>query len=89
MTQAAYEIPHQDQDIRLHIHEGFDGLRTSEELHEFCSRSATTDRIILDFSDISRIRALEIYSLLLGLASDRCFDSIYFSLEGVKGEKLF
>jgi hypothetical protein len=85
MFQTACGILYQNQDLKVNIHGEFDGLQTFERVDDLASKHDSFERLVLDFSDASRVRVLELFYLLNELAADARFEDAEISIEGLKG----
>jgi hypothetical protein len=88
MLQTACGILYQDQDLKLNIRGEFDGMQTFEQVAEIASSPASLGRVVLDFSDASRVRAIELFYLLTELAREPLFEETTFSIEGLRGKDM-
>ncbi|UCD57933.1 MAG: hypothetical protein JSV16_02135 [Candidatus Hydrogenedentota bacterium] len=68
MNHPAFGVPVGDEDVKINFTGEFDGLRTFEHIHDLFPPVANVGRVILDFSDSSRTRPIELYYLLAELA---------------------
>ncbi|RJP17503.1 MAG: hypothetical protein C4520_16175 [Candidatus Abyssobacteria bacterium SURF_5] len=73
----------QDQDMRLRIRGEFDGLQAFEHVDELAG-GTSFERLSLDFSSASRVRAIELFYLLVELAGDDRLKNVELSIEGLK-----
>jgi hypothetical protein len=83
MYHPAFGVLVSDEDVKINFTGEFDGLRTFEHIHDLIPPAGGVGRVILDFSDSSRARPIELYYLLAELAMDPRFGDIEISIEGL------
>lgn len=84
MYQCSHRILHEERDVRLNFKGEFDGLQTFEQIHTLMPPVNCVDRVILDFSRVSRVKPIELHYLLTELADDPCFNNVEIRVEGLR-----
>ena len=72
------------REFRLDLTGDFKGLRTVEHLTDLMHPMGYYERVILDFSDVSHVEAVELYRLFTELATAPHFNHIEIRIEGLQ-----
>ena len=84
MYKPALWVQHDKREVRVNLKDEFDGLHSFEHIHDSMPPVAGVDRIILDFSQTSRVKPIELHYLLTDLSDDPCFDNIEICIQGLR-----
>ena len=77
-------ITHKSREIKLNVTGDFDAQQTVEQMAELVKPAGYFERIVLDFSCVSRIRAIELYRLFVELSASPHFNYIEIRIEGLQ-----
>ncbi len=84
MNQTALWVLHNERDVRVNLKGDLDGLQTFEQIHGLMPPADCVDRVILDFSQASRVKPVELHYLLTDMSDDPCFNNIEICIEGLR-----
>jgi hypothetical protein len=83
VDRSAPEVMNKSRQIELRLRGDFDALRTVEQMTDLMQPAGYFERIILDFSDASRVNAVALYCLFAEMAGDARFNHIEICIEGL------
>ncbi len=84
VDRSASGIMHKSRAVKLKLTEEFDALQTIEQITDLMHPIGYHERIILDFSDASRAKPVELYRLFAELATAPQFNYIEIRIEGLQ-----
>lgn len=84
MYRCSHRILRDEREVRLKFKGEFDGLQAFEYIHDTVSSNGTFDRIVLDFSESSRVKPVELHYLIADLADDPCFNKVEIRIQGLR-----
>ena len=88
MCQPSIGVLCRDQNVAVNLKGELDGLKTFEDMYDLMPAVGCVDRLILNFSDIARVKSIELYYLLAELATEPRFSDIEISIEGLKCDRM-
>ncbi len=62
----------------------FDGLKTFQEIYDAMPPISSVKSLVLDFSQVSQVKPIELYALLAEMAAVPRFRHIEISIEGLR-----
>jgi len=84
MYQCSHRVLYDKLEIWLSFRGEFCGLEAFEHIHDSLPSDDCLDRVVLDFSSVSRVKPIEILYLLENLKDDPCFNNIEIRIEGLR-----
>ena len=84
MDRSASAILHKSREVKLNLTGNFDALKTIERMTDLMHPVGYHERIILDFSNASRVNPVELYRLFAELATLPRFNHIEIRIEGLQ-----
>ena len=84
MHQCSHRVLSDGREVRWNFKGEFDGLQAFEHIHDSLPAVDGFDRIILDFSSVTRVKPIELHYLMADLADDPCFNNIEIRVEGLR-----
>ena len=73
---------------RFSVRGKFDGLQTFQEINYLMPPVGSVDKLVLDFSQVSKIKPIEVYALLAEMAAVPRFSEIEITIEGLHFDKI-
>ena len=84
MYQCSHRVLYDKREFRLSFRGEFYGLQAFDHIHDSLPPADCFDRVILDFSGVSRVKPIELLYLLENLKDDPCFNNIEIRIEGLR-----
>ena len=84
MDRSASSIMRKSREIKLRLTGDFDALQTIEQMTDLMHPVGYCERIILDFSNASRVNPVELYRLFAELAAPPHFNHIEICMKGLQ-----
>lgn len=84
MHRCAFWIADSKDEMRVILRGELDGLQAFEQIHDQMSRANGIERIVIDVSEASQVKPIELHYLLTDLAVDPCFSNIDMSVIGLR-----
>jgi len=84
MDRSASSIMHKSREMKLRLTGAFDALQIIEQMTDLMHPVGYYEQIILDFSDASRVKPVELYRLFAELAAAPHFNHIEICIEGLQ-----
>ena len=84
MDRSVSSIMHKSREMKLSLTGNFDALKTIEQMTDLMHPVGYYERIILDFSDASRVKPVELYCLFAELAALPRFNHVEICIEGLQ-----
>ena len=84
MHRCAFWIAEDKNEMRVILRGELDGLQAFEQIHDQISLANGIERIVLDFSETSQAKPIELHYLLTDLAVDPCFNGIEICVCGLQ-----
>jgi hypothetical protein len=81
---SASRIIHKNRELKLGLVGDFDAVRTIEHMTDLMRPVGYFERIILDFSNVSRVNTRELYRLFAEMAAAPHFNHIEICIEGLQ-----
>ena len=88
MHQSAIGVLCRDQEVTANFNGDFDGLRTFECIYELLPPAGSADRLVLDFSNVSQLKPVELFYLLAEMATEPRFSDMAISLENLQCSRM-
>ena len=84
MDKPALWIVHNERDVKVNLKGEFDGLYAFEHIHDSLPPVDCFNRLILDFSQASGTKPIELLYFLEDLKDDPCFNNIEICIHGLR-----
>ncbi len=84
VDRSTSSILHKSREVKLSLAGNFDALKTIEQMTDLMYPVGYHERIILDFSDASRVKPVELYRLFAELATLPRFNHVEIRIEGLQ-----
>jgi len=84
VDRSTSSILHKSREVKLSLAGNFDALKTIEQMTDLIHPAGYHERIILDFSDTSRVKPIELYCLFAELAALPRFNHVEIRIEGLQ-----
>jgi hypothetical protein len=84
MHRCAFWIAEDKDEMKVTLRGELDGLQAFEQIHDQISLVNGIERIVIDLSETSQVKPIELHYLLTDLAVDPCFSNIEICVSGLR-----
>jgi len=84
MHRCAFWIAEDKDEMRVVLRGELDGLKAFEQIHDQISSAAGLKRVVIDLTETSQVRPIELHYLLADLSADPCFSDVEICVSGLR-----